>query len=480
LANSTHSAFFISNSKLRAAACRDARGFAGFFASYGKLGLLAVPDGVPFFYAVNFKLATAVLLALATLTLIWLVAQPGASQPAEAVREQSPPASAARSEASLDSGATQTGGSVSNRVSRRPNTAPAGVETNENFLVRLAGLKDPRQREAAIDELFRQLASMGPEAALARAAELPDAESRDMAMLALLGEYSGLSTLEIIKQGSIWMFGAQGALASHLLESGRISPQQAAEMAKASVDGNRRGELFAEVASKLAATDPTAALALGNDLEGRQRRRFLEQFSRSWAEASPTEARQWAAQIADQSTRDAMLAGITQAEIQRSPALAAQNFSAMPPTDAEARAATARRIASSWASNDTVAAMNWAAGLTAESDRAAAQQGISGTAPVGIGAMLNRGENGLPVVGDLVPGGPASASGALKAGDALMAVTDANGAWVDTRSLRMGDLLGMIRGQPNTQVSLQVQSPGSGAPRVITLGRQQVIFRPKP
>ncbi|MBJ7391671.1 MAG: hypothetical protein JHC85_08900, partial [Chthoniobacterales bacterium] len=323
------------------------------------------------------------------------------------------------------------------------------------------------------------LAGLGPEAALARVAELPDAASRDMAMLSLLAEYSGLSTLEIIKQGNIWRFGAGGALAAHLLESGRISPQQAAEMAKASVDGNRRGELFAEVASKLAATDPAAALALGNDLDGRQHRRFLEEFARSWAESSPTAARQWAAQIADQSTRDAMLSGITQAEIQRSPALAAQNFSAMPPTDAEARADTARSIASSWASNDTVAAMNWAAGLPAESDRAAAQDGIHSTAPIGIGAVLNRNENGLPVVGDLVPGGPASASGALKSGDALMAVTDANGAWVDTRALRMGDLLGMIRGQPNTQVSLQVQSPGSTSPRVITLGRQQVIFRPK-
>ena len=428
--------------------------------------------------AVNFKIATVALLALSTVTLVWFATQPIASEPPEAGKEQSATAPATGKESAADLGRNEIVGHASSRTSNLPMAAD-GVETSGHFLVRLAGLKDPRQREAAIDELFRQLAGMGPEAALARVAELPDAASRDMAMLSLLGEYSGLSTLEIIKQGNIWRFGAGGALAAHLLESGRISPQQAAEMAKASVDGNRRGELFAEVASKLAATDPAAALALGNDLDGRQHRRFLEEFARSWAESSPTAARQWAAQIADQSTRDAMLSGITQAEIQRSPALAAQNFSAMPPTDAEARADTARSIASSWASNDTVAAMNWAAGLPAESDRAAAQDGIHSTAPIGIGAVLNRNENGLPVVGDLVPGGPASASGALKSGDALMAVTDANGAWVDTRALRMGDLLGMIRGQPNTQVSLQVQSPGSTSPRVITLGRQQVIFRPK-
>jgi len=431
-----------------------------------------------FSFAVNFKIATVALLSVSTLTLIWLAAQPGPSQPAEAAKVESAAATAIRPAATEESSGPGIAGRSSSRASQLPKAA--GVESSDRFLVRLAGLKDARQREAAINGFFRQLAGLGPEAALARVAELPDAESRDMAMLALLGEYSGLSSLEIIKQGSIWLFGAEGALAAHLLESGRISPQRAAEMAKASVDGNRRGQLFAEVASRLAATDPAAALALGNDLDGRQRQRFLEDFSRSWAESSPDAARQWASQVADQSTRDAMLSGIVQAEIQRSPALAAQNFAAMPPSDAEARAATARRIASAWASTDTMAAMNWAAGLPGEGERAAAQQGISGTAPVGIGAMLNQGENGIPVVGGLVPGGPASASGALNPGDALMAVTDASGAWVDTRGLRMGDLLGMIRGQPNTQVSLQVQSPGSTSPRVITLGRQQVIFRPNP
>jgi C-terminal processing protease CtpA/Prc len=43
----------------------------------------------------------------------------------------------------------------------------------------------------------------------------------------------------------------------------------------------------------------------------------------------------------------------------------------------------------------------------------------------------------------------------------------------------MGELIGLIRGAPNSQVSLQVQSPGESAPRTITLGRQQIIFRPQ-
>jgi C-terminal processing protease CtpA/Prc len=79
----------------------------------------------------------------------------------------------------------------------------------------------------------------------------------------------------------------------------------------------------------------------------------------------------------------------------------------------------------------------------------------------------------------VVPGSPAGASGQLQPGDAILAVSGPNGSWVDARSRSMGELIGMIRGEPNTQVSLQVQSPGQTAPRTVTLGRQQIINRPQ-
>jgi carboxyl-terminal processing protease len=80
---------------------------------------------------------------------------------------------------------------------------------------------------------------------------------------------------------------------------------------------------------------------------------------------------------------------------------------------------------------------------------------------------------------DLVPGGPASASGQLQAGDRIVAVGDANGRWVDARNVRLGEVVGLIRGEPNTQVSLRIQSPGDAAPRAVTLGRQQIIHSPQ-
>lgn len=324
-----------------------------------------------------------------------------------------------------------------------------------------------------------RLAALPAGQALARIGELPDQESRDMAMLALLGEWSGMTSLELIRSGDVWRFGASGALAVHLLEGGKITPAQAVAMVQGNEDGNRRGELFARVGAKLAAANPGAAVALGNGLEGWERQRFLEGLASQWAESSPDEARRWISSVTDARTRDALLAGLLQSEAQKNPATAAANFSALPPADDSARAQAAMRIASDWAAKDTVAAMQWAGSLAGDAERNAAQRGIQSAAPVGIGAMLTRGSDGRPVVGNLVPGGPASASGALQTGDTLLAVTDGKGGWVDTSKLRTREVLSLVRGDPNTQVSLQVLSPGSSTPRTVTIGRQQIIFRPQ-
>jgi hypothetical protein len=336
-----------------------------------------------------------------------------------------------------------------------------------------------RDREKTMAQLALRLAALPPEQALARIAELPDQDSRDTAMLALLGELSGMSSLEIIRRGDVWRFGAGGALAAHLLESGKITPEEAAVVAQANTDGNRRGELFVGIGAKLAAEDPNAAVALGNGLQGWERQRFLEDLANQWGAASPDQARRWISTVSDAQTRDALVAGLLQAETRNNPAAAAASFAAMPPSDQSARARAAMRIAAEWASRDTVAAMQWAETLPGEGERNAAGQGIRNAAPVGIGAMLTRGTEGLPVVGNIVPGSPASANGALRPGDTLLAVSDASGQWVDTGQLSTRDLLGMVRGEPNTQVSLQVRSAGSSTARVVTLGRQQLIFRPQ-
>lgn len=430
----------------------------------------------------NPRLAIILLLALAGGLLLVLVAYLTEPYPADA-GERLELAKAPREEppvggsASVVDGGTTTA-SEGGPAAEQPVTS-LRIAGGGNFLAGLASIEGGAERDAYLDGIIGRLAALGPEAALAQVQQLEDAELRDMAMLALLQEWSGVSTLELIRSGDIWRFGASGALGLYLLEEGSITADQAAQMARASTDANRRSELLARVGARLAVDNPAAAMALADGLDGRQSRRFAERLAARLAEQSPESARQFAAQLNDPGLRSAMLGRILETEATQDPAAAAQGFLAMPPEETQARERAARRIASEWASRDTLAAMQWADSVGDESAREAARQGIGAVAPVGIGARLTRGDGGLPVLEDLVPGGPASASGQLQAGDRIVAVGDANGRWVDARNVRLGEVVGLIRGEPNTQVSLRIQSPGDAAPRAVTLGRQQIIHSPQ-
>jgi len=337
---------------------------------------------------------------------------------------------------------------------------------------------DSRAREDYLNSVFRPLAQSGVEVAMAQVRALPDAQSKDMAMLALLGEWTDMSVTELAQRGEIGRFGVAGALALHLMGEGKISPQQAAGMADEFLSGGQRVGVLGRAAEKLAATDPQSALAMGDGLAGWEQTRFLSRFVSGWASTSPNEARAWAAQVSDPRTRSALLGRVLGEEAKVNPSAAAQTFLKAPPEDLQVRQRTARQIAAGWAGQDTLAAMQWADNLPTEDDRNAARQGIRSVAPVGIGARISSGDDGIPVLQDFVPGSPASASGQLRSGDRLVSVTDANGSWVSARNLPLGEVVRMIRGEPNTRVSLQVQGADGAPPRVVTLGREQIIYRP--
>jgi hypothetical protein len=341
-----------------------------------------------------------------------------------------------------------------------------------------AEVENGRAREDYLNAMFRPMAAQGVEAAMARVRELPDAESRDMAMLALLGEWSGLTVTELAQRGDIGRFGVAGALALELMNSGQITPQQAAGMANEFLPIDQRVGVLGRSAEKLAATDPTAALAMGEGLTDWQQTRFLSRFVSGWASTAPEDARAWAMQVPDPQTRARLMGRVLAEQVKNDPVGAAQTFAQMPPEDVEVRQRTARQIASQWAANDTLAAMQWSDSLNNQADREAAKRGIRSAAPIGIGARLSTGNDGVPVLDSLVPGGPASASGELRGGDRVLAIADANGSWVNSRNRPLGDVVRMIQGEPNTRVTIQVQSTDGSPPRVVTLGREQIIFRP--
>ncbi len=337
---------------------------------------------------------------------------------------------------------------------------------------------DARAREDYLNAQFRTVAKLGVPAALAQVRQLPDADSKDMAMLALLGEWSGLSVTELARRGDVGRFGVAGALGLYLMNEGKMTPQETAALANEFLSDSQRVGVLARAAEKLAATDPTTALAMGEGLADWQQVRFLSRFVSGWASASPEAARAWAAQMPDQRTRSALLGRVLAEEAKTNPAAAAQTFAQAPPEDLQIRQRTARQIGAGWGDQDTLSAMQWADSLPTDEDRRAAYQGIRSVAPVGIGARISRGEDGLPILQDLVPGSPASNSGQLRSGDRVVAVADGNGTWVNSRSMPLGDVVRMIQGEPQTQVSLQVQSTDGSPPRVVTLGREQIIHRP--
>jgi len=342
----------------------------------------------------------------------------------------------------------------------------------------IALASDTREREDYLNSVFRPLAQSGVEVALAQVRALPDAQSKDMAMLALLGEWTDLSVTELAQRGEIGRFGVAGALALHLMGEGKLTPQEAAVMANEFLSGGQRVGVLGRAAERLAATDPKSALAMGDGLSDWEQVRFLSRFVSGWASASPEAARAWAAQVEDTRTRSVLLGRVLGEEVKVNPASAAQTYLQAPPEDTQVRNRTARQIAAGWAGQDTMAAMQWADNLPTEEERAAARQGIRSVAPVGIGARISPGADGLPVLQGLVPGSPASTSGQLRSGDRVVSVTDGNGTWVSARNLPLRDVVQMIQGAPNTSVSLQVQSADGSPPRVVTLGREQIIHRP--
>ncbi|HVV51605.1 MAG TPA: carboxy terminal-processing peptidase [Polyangia bacterium] len=90
----------------------------------------------------------------------------------------------------------------------------------------------------------------------------------------------------------------------------------------------------------------------------------------------------------------------------------------------------------------------------------------------GIGATLET-EDGLCTIRELVPGGPAALSGALKPGDRIIAVAQATGAPVDVTSMPLTRIVELIRGPKGTLVTLTI-SPPVGASKTVRLTRAEV------
>jgi carboxyl-terminal processing protease len=93
----------------------------------------------------------------------------------------------------------------------------------------------------------------------------------------------------------------------------------------------------------------------------------------------------------------------------------------------------------------------------------------------GIGATLES-QDGLCTIRELVPGGPAALSGALKPGDRIVAVAQSKGAPVDVTSMPLTRIVQLIRGPKGSDVTLTIR-PSTGANKTVRLTRAEVKLK---
>ena len=101
----------------------------------------------------------------------------------------------------IAAGADENGG-FAGLAARTVKKGGSGANGDGTEIV-LAEVEGSRAREDYINATFRPLAGLGVDVAMARVRELPDEASRDMAMLALLGEWSGQSVTELAQRAGM-------------------------------------------------------------------------------------------------------------------------------------------------------------------------------------------------------------------------------------------------------------------------------------
>lgn len=191
---------------------------------------------------------------------------------------------------------------------------------------------------------------------------------------------------------------------------------------------------------------------------------------------NPELALMWADELTEGDGRANVLQVVARFLVDSDPAAAFALSQQVPETG---RRGFSDAIFANWASHDTDAALKWAEQFPDAAEREAAIQAIRTSAPVGIGTALGM-QDGYPVITDLVPGTPAERSGQLHAGDRIVAIAQAGGAFTDLNEVSLQNVVEAIRGAPNTMLQLKVVPAGAAPntpPKTVLIVRDQIKFK---
>jgi hypothetical protein len=145
--------------------------------------------------------------------------------------------------------------------------------------------------------------------------------------------------------------------------------------------------------------------------------------------------------------------------------------------DPQLRGVAIEARARSLASENTLAALDWADNLPTQPERDRAHEVIYDVTPRGIGALMRQ-EGGFPTIVEPMDGGPAM--GVLEPGDRVVRITEGDGTPTDLYSRPFPEVIESIRGEPGTPVTLKIlrwdESTGRMGELDVTLNRQQLYF----
>jgi C-terminal processing protease CtpA/Prc len=91
--------------------------------------------------------------------------------------------------------------------------------------------------------------------------------------------------------------------------------------------------------------------------------------------------------------------------------------------------------------------------------------------PAGIGAVLLT-RNGVPVINEVIPHSPAANAG-LKPQDTIVWVN-----YRDVAGMKLEDVVGLIRGDSGSSVTITVLRPGDPKPHSYTMTRAPIVIGP--
>ena len=317
------------------------------------------------------------------------------------------------------------------------------------------GGEKPVNRPTVLMIRFSDLArTASPESALAQALALKGLEREEALRAIMLAwiEMSGVAGQEkeqMIAEAN--QAGPPGVLLklAEMLRMESLSPYRSAWMT-AFRDSPLRSSMFPWLVGVGADGQPDRAAEICRDWLPWEEAIFLRKAGLIWSGYHPQKALDWC-RAHPGSASDELRASAVGQLISRNPDFA-PSFLAGSDSIVERKAA-AGAYASDLAGQDTRKAVEWANSLPEGPEKDAAHEGIYNAAPRGVGAILDAGSEGLPVVRNVVPGGPLDRAG-FKPGDVLAGVQAPGGNFEGFAGGSLESIVRKLRGEPGSSVEV--------------------------